>query len=63
MVWTSYRLPNRVNFQQVNFVGGPFDTYMEPDGRSRRAGSVVLMASNGQLDTVQVDLSGWVGRP
>jgi prepilin-type N-terminal cleavage/methylation domain-containing protein len=62
-VWTSYRLPNRVQFQAVNFVGGPFDTYMEPDGRSRRAGTIILSATNGARDTVVVDLSGWVGRP
>jgi prepilin-type N-terminal cleavage/methylation domain-containing protein len=62
-VWTMYRLPNRVNFTSVTFNGGPYDTYMEPDGRSRRAGRIVLTNTAGSRDTVDVDLSGWVGRP
>lgn len=62
-VWTMYRLPSRVRFSTVSFVGGPYDTYMEPDGRSRRSGTIVLQNTAGARDTVIVDLSGWVGRP
>lgn len=62
-VWTMYRLPNRVTFATVAFTSGPYDTYMEPDGRSRRAGRIVLVNTAGVRDTVDVDLSGWVGRP
>jgi prepilin-type N-terminal cleavage/methylation domain-containing protein len=62
-VWTMYRLPNRVTFATVYFTSGPYDTYMEPDGRSRRAGRIVLCNAAGARDTVDVDLSGWVGRP
>jgi prepilin-type N-terminal cleavage/methylation domain-containing protein len=62
-LWTSYQLPNRVTFESVLFVGGPYDTYMEPDGRSRRAGAIVLVNNRGARDTLVVNLSGWVGRP
>jgi prepilin-type N-terminal cleavage/methylation domain-containing protein len=61
--WTMYRLPNRVTFSTVNFVNGPYDTYMEPDGRSRNSGMIVMQSTAGAHDTVVVDLSGWVGRP
>jgi prepilin-type N-terminal cleavage/methylation domain-containing protein len=62
-LWTSYQLPNRVQFENVLFVGGPYDTYMEPDGRSRRSGAIVLVNNRGFRDTLLVNLSGWVGRP
>jgi prepilin-type N-terminal cleavage/methylation domain-containing protein len=61
--WTMYRLPNRVIFSTVNFPGGPYDTYMQPDGSSKRAGTIIMRSTSGDLDTVIVDLSGWVGRP
>lgn len=64
--WTLYRLPNRVTFATVSFTGigaGPYDTYMEPDGRSRCAGRIVLRNAAGVRDTVDVNYSGWVGRP
>jgi prepilin-type N-terminal cleavage/methylation domain-containing protein len=63
LAWTSYRLPNRVTFSSVVFVGGPYDTYMEPDGRSRHAGLIVMQNTAGVRDSVVVDLSGWVGQP
>jgi prepilin-type N-terminal cleavage/methylation domain-containing protein len=63
LTWTMYKLPNRVNFSYVLFPGGPYDTYLEPDGRSRRSGTIFLQSSAGQQDTVLVDLTGWVGRP
>lgn len=61
--WTLYRLPSRVTFSSVAFTGGPYYTYMEPDGRSRNAGRIVLTNTAGARDTVDVELSGWVGRP
>lgn len=62
--WTMYRLPNRVTFQTVSFLpGGVFDTFMQPDGRSLRSGTIILANTKGVKDTVMVDLSGWVGRP
>jgi len=63
LVWTMYKLPNRVTFSYVLFPGGPYDTYLEPDGRSRRSGTIFLTAQGGKQDTVLVDLTGWVGRP
>jgi prepilin-type N-terminal cleavage/methylation domain-containing protein len=62
-IWTTYQLPNRVTFESVTFVGGPYDTYLEPDGRSRRSGTIVLVNNKGARDTLLVNLSGWVGRP
>ena len=61
--WKSYQLPSRVNFYSVSFVGGPYDTYLEPDGRSRRSGTIILQNNRGVTDTVLVNLSGWIGRP
>jgi Tfp pilus assembly protein FimT len=63
LAWTMYRLPNRVKFGTVNLTGGPYFTDMEPDGSSSGAGLIELRAANGALDSVQIDLSGWVGRP
>ena len=62
-LWTMYTLPDRVNFLTVSFNGGPYDTYFEPDGRSRRSGTVILQNRAGKRDTVVVDLTGWVGHP
>ncbi len=63
-VWTMYRLPNRVSFGTVRFTpGGPYDTYMEPDGRCRGAGVIILRNAAGACDTIVVDMTGWVGRP
>ena len=62
-VWTSYQLPNRVTFYSVSFVGGPYDTYLQPDGRSMRSGTIILQNTKGVKDTVVVNLSGWVGQP
>src|SRR5262245_1676119 len=66
-LWTSYQLPSRVQFLSVTFVGsglgGPYDTYLRPDGTSSRSGVIILQNNKGARDTVFVNLSGWVGRP
>lgn len=62
-VWTSYQLPSRVIMESVLFTGGVYYTDMRPDGRSMRAGMIVLRNTDMQRDTLLVDLSGWVGQP
>ena len=62
LLWTPYLLPERTAIVSANF-NGFFDTQMTPDGRVTRSGMVVLTNNLSQLDTVQVDLNGWVGRP
>jgi prepilin-type N-terminal cleavage/methylation domain-containing protein len=62
-VWTSYLLPPRVTMEYVYFTGGYYDTYMRPDGRSLRSGTIILRNTNMERDTLVVDLSGWVGEP
>jgi len=63
MAWKSYLLPPRVMMETVNFTGGYYDTSIHPDGRSQRAGVIVLRNNLGQRDTLVVSLSGWVGEP
>lgn len=62
-LWKPYQLPPRVTMETVVFGAGFLDTYFQPDGRSLRAGAIVLRNTLSQRDTVIVDLSGWAGRP
>ena len=62
-VWTTYTLPDRVTIESAVFGGSFYDTYMQPNGRSTRAGMIVLRNIKSERDTVMVDLTGWVGRP
>lgn len=61
--WTIYKLPPRVTITSASFTGGVFDTYMQPDGRALRSGTVILTNTANKSDTLVVDLSGWAGRP